>query len=297
MQRDNLTKPFPFYLMLIGLLAISGCASLPPITVTTPLPHDFPTAGFSHNTFEQLLKRYVVDGRVDYDTWHANKAALIELDSYIAALAAYSPDNTPQRFTNENDRKAYWLYAYNALVIKAVLDRWPLGSVTDVKAPLELVKGYGFFYQQQFIVGGKTYNLYDIEHQKVLKEWEDPRAHYVLNCASGSCPIIRPELPTGDALEPFLNKAMHDFLRNPKNIAIDHANKKINLSLIFSWYEKDFLNEMHRRGLPVEHGIVDYLIQVVPAEMKPQLEAAINYTVSYDEYDWDINKTSKTSKH
>ncbi len=296
MQRQNVIKHLSLYIMAIGLLVISGCTSLPPITVTTPPPHDFPAEGFSHKTFAQLLKRYVADGRVDYDAWHANNASLIELDSYIAALAAYSPENTPQRFAKENDRKAYWLYAYNALVIKAVLDRWPLDSVTDVKAPLELVKGYGFFYQQQFIVGGKTYNLYDIEHEKVLKGWDDPRAHYVLNCASGSCPVIRPELPTGDALEPFLNKAMHDFLSNPKNITIDHANKKINLSLIFSWYEKDFLNDMHRRGLPVEHGIVDYLINVASAGMKGELEAAVNYTVSYDEYDWDINKTTKSKK-
>lgn len=296
MQRKKFIKYLRLYLLIMGLLTIGGCTSLPPIAVTAPLPRDFPAQGFSHKTFEQLLARYAIDGRIDYDAWHADHGAMMELDSYIAALAAYSPENAPQRFAQDNDRKAYWLYAYNALVIKAVLDHWPLDSVTDVKAPLELVKGYGFFYQQQFVVGGKTYNLYDIEHQKVLKAWQDPRAHYVLNCASDSCPVIRPELPTGDALEPFLNKATHEFLADPKNITIDHVNKKLHLSRIFFWYEKDFLDDMRRRGLPVKHGIIDYLINASPSEMKPELEAAINYTVTYDEYDWGINKTTRPEK-
>ena len=284
-----------FTLAGAALLILAGCGSVQTLKVDSPLPADFPSAGFSHKAFEQLLQQFVRDGNVDYGAWHADAAAMQKFNSYIAALAAYSPENAPQRFTEPGDKKAFWLYAYNALVIKAVLDRWPLDSVTDVRAPLEFVKGYGFFYQLQFVVGGKTYNLYDIEHDKVLAGWSDPRAHFVLNCASSSCPVIRPELPTGPDLEPFLDEATKKFISNPKNVEIDHAKKEVRLSKIFQWYESDFINDLRRRSLPSSNGIIDYLIAVAPEAMKSDLHSATDYTIKYNAYNWGINRAPKSS--
>ena len=68
-----------------------------------------------------------------------------QLNSYLGAVSRFSPDNAPHRFRGRNDELAYWIYAYNAYVIRSVLDHWPLDSVTDVKAPLEAIKGLGFF--------------------------------------------------------------------------------------------------------------------------------------------------------
>ncbi len=280
-------------LALIALLGLSACGSVQVLEVSSPLPDDFPTDSFSHKNFETLLQKYVSNGSVDYASWQKSAEAMSLFNSYIAALGAYSPENAPQRFTDENDRKAYWLYTYNALVIKAVLDRWPLDSVTDVKAPVEFVKGYGFFYQLRFIVGGKVYNLYDIEHKKILEGWRDPRAHFVLNCASSSCPVIRPELPTGPELEPFLTDATLEFMSERKNVDVDHSKQLLRLSKIFHWYEDDFLNDLRRRGLPATNGIIDYIIDVAPVDMKTDLQAAIEYAVKYYDYDWTINKTGE----
>lgn len=278
-------------LLIWVVTGLFGCAGLAPKQITTPIPENFPRDSFSHSEFENLLQRFVKNGRVNYDAWFSDKSAVLALESYVSAIAAYSPENAPERFAKSTDRKAYWLYTYNALVIKSVLDHWPLESVTDVKSPLELVKGYGFFYQQQFVVGGKIYNLYDIEHQQVFGDDNDPRAHFILNCASGSCPLIRPELPTGDLLEPFLVKATEEFVLDKRNVFIDHQRNVINLSMIFNWYAEDFINDLRRQGIPTERGVLDYLMFVAPEKLKRDLEPAMNYKVTYEEYDWSINKT------
>lgn len=285
-------KRFVLLLSALALLGLSGCAAVQVLEAKAPLPKDFPQQGFSHQAFEDLLQRFVVNNKVDYAAWYADPQAIAQLDSYLAAVAAYSPENAPRRFPGKNDGKAYWLHIYNALVIKAVLDHWPLESVNDVKAPLEIVQGYGFFYRLGFIVGGQKYNLYDIEKDKVLKQWNDPRAHFVLNCASSSCPVIRPSLPTGDALEPHLIKATQEFISDPNNVNVDHQAKQLHLSRIFQWYQSDFINDLHRRGLPSPNGVVDYLIDAAPEPLKTSLQKATAYKIDFVDYDWHLNKAT-----
>ncbi|UCE89081.1 MAG: DUF547 domain-containing protein [Pseudomonadota bacterium] len=279
--------------LLIAALLPAWADERPVLRIDAPPPVDFPAKGFSHQVFEDLLQRFVVNGRVNYDAWHGDADAMAALESYLAAVGRWSPDNAPERFADKNDAKAYWLYVYNAFVLKAVLDRWPLDSVNDVRAPAQIAKGQGFFYRLHFIAGGEEVNLLRIQKKKVKKQWRDPRAHFVLNCASDSCPILRPELPTGDELEPFLAQSARDFVSEPSNVSIDHTAQELRVSEIFKWYRKEFIRDLRSRGLPSSRGIVDYLIDVAPDELKGELERAANYTVVYFDYDWDINQAGK----
>lgn len=249
---------------------------------------DVPGDGFSHNGFEELLVRFVdARGYVAYEKWLANDEAVAALDAYLATVAAISPENAPDRFRTRADRLSYWLNVYNASVIKAVLVNWPLESVTDVTAPIEVVTGLGFFAKQRFVVGGKEYSLYDLERSKIRDEFEDPRVHFVLNCASGSCPILRPELPQGSALEEYLTHAAREFVGEERNVRIDHGARRVVLSNIFAMYEKEFVNDLRRRGVP--GGVLAYVQSVAPADLRSQLDEASDYTVEYDEFDWSLN--------
>lgn len=258
--------------------------------IDATVPQDFPADGFSHRLFEDLLKSYVNDaGEVDYGAWHDSGDDNRQLDSYLAAVSAYSPDNAPDRFKSRNDALAYWLYAYNAYVIRSVLDHWPLKSVTDVKAPVEVVNGFGFFYRQHYVFGGDSYSLLTVENQKIRATYKDARIHFVLNCASESCPVLRPELPTGDALESLLEDATLEFVSDDRNVYIDHASKTIFLSAIFKWFKKDFVSELRKRGLPTEHGAVAYITTVADPKKRDELLSAVDYDVKYRDYNWSLN--------
>lgn len=260
------------------------------VIVDAVLPVGFSELGFSHDSFEALLQIYVSpDGQVDYAQWQESSKSVQQLDSYLAAVSAYSPDNTADRFPTRNDELAYWLYGYNAYVIKAVLDHWPITSVTDVKAPLEVVEGLGFFYQLRFSFGGRFLSLLAVETEKIRKQYKDARVHFVLNCASESCPAIRPELPTGDDLEQLLSQATRDFVNEPSNVSVDHENNVVYLSKIFDWYKSDFIHDLRMSGKPVANGLINYVAQWASDDLADDLAQAGEYKIRFRDYDWDLN--------
>ena len=280
-------------LLIIVALLVGGFALLNRpqfIPVDADIPVDFPTDSFSHRDFESLLEKYVdQDGNVDYTRWHSSQESVSTLNAYLAAVSQYSPDATPERFSSKSQELAYWLYGYNAYVIKSVLDNWPLESVTDVKAPLEVVKGMGFFHRLRFEFGGEPYSLLSVENSIIRKRFQDARIHFVLNCASDSCPPMRPTLPTGDALDALLTAAATDFVNDPRNVSVDHGNKQVVLSTIFKWFRKDFLNDLAKRGLPSERGLVDYVSGEASETLRAELDAASGYEVVFRDYDWSLN--------
>jgi len=262
------------------------------VIIDAQIATGFPQQGFSHAAFESLLQEYVTpEGQVDYGRWLASDASVSALESYLAAVSRFSPDNTPERFPDRNDSLAYWLYGYNAYVIKGVLDRWPLSSVTDVKAPIEAVKGLGFFYQLRFSFGGKYLSLFAVENEKIRARYKDARIHFVLNCASASCPVIRPELPTGDALQQLMTRAAGEFVNDANNVSVDHDNGTVYLSSIFKWYRKDFINDLHAKGRPAERGLIDYVSGLAAGSLRDDLDRANGYNVEFRDYDWDLNAT------
>ena len=277
-------------ILLIALVCVFFVANRPQlITIEADIPENFPVSGFAHETFENLLHKYVdAEGNVDFDRWHKNVADRELLDSYLAAVGSFSPATTPDRFPRKSDELAYWMYGYNGYVIKSVLDHWPIKSVTDVKAPIEAVTGLGFFYRQRFHFGGTPLSLYTVENDRIRKAFHDPRIHFVLYCASGSCPVLRPELPTGEELEGLLQEATVAFVSDPGNVRVDHEKKQIVLSAIFDMYRSDFTRELTRRGLSSENGVVDYVASVAPGSLQSELKSAVEYELVFLDYDWAI---------
>ena len=280
-------------ILLIVVLAAAGVLFLDRplrVPVNGQLPENFPEGGFSHRAFEELLKVYVrPGGSVDYAGWHASPDAVNALNAYVLAVAHFSPENAPARFPDRSAELAYWMYGYNAYVIKSVIDNWPITSVTDIKAPIEAVKGLGFFHRLRFSFGGKYMSLLAVENDIIRRRFQDPRVHFVLNCASDSCPIARPELPTGDELEALLEKAAVEFISDPRNVAVDHQAQEVNLSRIFKWYRKDFVNHARLHGVPGSEDALDYIRSIAPKSLARELGQAAGYRIVYRDYDWSLN--------
>lgn len=290
---SRLSNVLWFLLVLVLVATAAGFWLNRPrrIAVDAPLPDNFPEVGFSHQVFQDLLREYVSpDGRVDYARWHASAESRGALDSYLAAVSRFGPESTPERFSSRNSKLAYWMYAYNAWVIKAVLLNWPLSSVTDVKAPLEVIKGMGFFFRLRFSFGGAYLSLLNVENERIRKRFRDPRIHFVLNCASESCPVARPELPVGEELERLLDKATREFVNNENNVSVDHASRTVTLSSIFKWYEKDFTDYLVATGRPAQHGLLDYLEMAAQGALLRDLGHANDYAIRFSEYDWSLNQ-------
>ena len=136
---------------------------------------------FDHAPWDRVLKTYVTEkGRVDYAALKANPG---DLNQYVKQIAERSPVSDPDGFPTRDSQLAYWINAYNALVMKAVVDNWPTKSVRN------LGKLYSFFWGRKFIAGGKEYTLDNIE-DILRKKLAEPRIHFAIVCASNSCPRL-----------------------------------------------------------------------------------------------------------
>ena len=73
-----------------------------------------------YSAYDQLLDTYVRDGRVYYKALRTDRA---RLDRFMQGLDV-APGELARWTVDE--RKAFWLNAYNALVLKTVIDAYPI---------------------------------------------------------------------------------------------------------------------------------------------------------------------------
>lgn len=252
---------------------------------------DPPVRPFSHDAFDHVLERFVNErGMVDYSTLSGNAD---DLDSYYRKIATYSPDSHPELFPGPNHRLAYWINAYNAVAIKAVLNRYPIDSVLDVRTPALLFflsDKAGFFFLQRFSFGGKSSSLYVLENKVIRKRFHEPRVHFALNCASMSCPRLPQSAFAGDMLERQLEKETRRFLSEARNFNVDNDTGTIHLSSIFKWYRKDFINWYKQHYPDREANLLSYIQLYLPPEKADVLkDVAGRYAIKYIPYDWRLN--------
>ena len=87
---------------------------------------------FDYNLWSKILGRYVSpkSGRVNYRGLRKRRELLEE---FVGMLAVFGPDSTPSLFATKFERMAYWINAYNALVLFAVIEHFPVDTILDIR--------------------------------------------------------------------------------------------------------------------------------------------------------------------
>ncbi len=242
------------------LLAFAGLLPLAVATSTTTL-HAADVAW--ETAYGSLLAKYVAPEGVRYAAWKADAADVAALNEVTNQIA-----KTPVP-GDRNAKLATYINAYNAWVLKKVLDAYPTKSVRDV-APL-----FGFFTRKDIQVGGDKTSLNALE-KEVIRGMGEPRVHFALNCASASCPPLAKAPYEGSKLDAELDKGAKGYLNgNEYGLKVMDGGKKIAVSQIFDWYKDDF------KPLGGTVGVVNkYRKEQVPGDAG----------VSIMEYNWSLNE-------
>jgi hypothetical protein len=220
-----------------------------------------------HKLWDKLTKLYVTeDGFVDYKGFVKDST---KLNQYLELLSA----NHPNDRWSSDQRKAYWINAYNAFTVKLIVKNYPVKSIKDLGGSIYKVNTP---WDIKFInIGDEQYDLNNIEHSILRKEWEDPRIHAAVNCASVSCPGLRQGAFTADNLDKQLDEQMKSFIQDESKNRI--TKDKLKLSKIFKWFTGDFKN--------VAPSEIAYLNRFTKVKISEDAE------IDYFEYDWDLNES------
>lgn len=208
---------------------------------------------------DSYFRKYVHNGLVNYQ--HAKKniselKALCQLIGQIDVSGA-----------SKEDLKAFYVNAYNLIVIYQVSEVYPINNPLDED---------GFFVGKKHLVAGQELTLDELEKSKMLKELRDPRFHFVLACAAMSCPKLANFSYKPENIEHLLNQRTSQALNDNSFVRIDQGNKKVSLSKIFDWYRSDFGQSNSA------------LLSYINKYRKVKIPAS--YTVDFYKYNWTLNE-------
>ena len=220
------------------------------------------TNNYDFHAYEQynaFLRKYVSSqGNVNYASIKANKS---ELDAIVNEFNAQYPESS----WSKNEVLAFWINAYNLFTIKLIVDNYPTSSITKIASKpwdIKCVK-----------LKGHTYSLDQVENSIIRKQFNEPRIHFALNCASESCPILMNSAFKASSLNSQLTRQTKLFLADGSKNSFD--KKEITISPIFDWYKVDFT----KNGT-----VIDFINKYRDPDIKS------NVKISYGEYSWKLNK-------
>jgi len=205
-----------------------------------------------------------------------------DTQSFEERMAALSMEELKIGLTNDNEKKAFWINAYNGFT-QVLLKKNP-DAYKDKKT---------FFTSNQILLAGAKFSLDDMEHgilrrNKVKwslgyfsklfppkKEKElrvkklDYRLHFALNCGAKSCPPIAFYNP--EDIDRQLDVATAAYL-NGEAIYNEKENR-LGLPAIMGWFRRDFGGKKKMLLLVKKLGIV-------PEKANPRIH--------FNKYDWEL---------
>ena len=247
----------------------------------------------NHTIFNKLLQENVKDAKVNYQGFIDSA----EFTNYLKTLNNITPDDF--KTWTGSQKIAFWINSYNAFTIKAIIDHYPIQrSFTLVGifyAPKNsILQIPGVWKKLQFQAVGQNVTLDHIEHGILRKEFNEPRIHAAINCASISCPDLRNEAYIADKIDKQLDDSSRNFVNSKtKGVLIDKNKSKINVSKIFKWFGDDFFSNYHKQEFndksDKQNGTLGFIYKYINEDKKKYVLSG-KYKLKYMSYDWGLNE-------
>lgn len=196
------------------------------------LPASVPSGDtpFNYYGYARVLRHVRPDGDVDFSAIGRERA---ELDGFVRSLATFSPSSRPDLFPKAEDALAYWLNAYHALVLQAVVDGYPY--LESVEQP-----AFGrFWWGRSWPVGGRRLTLWALEHRVLEAEFRDPRIHLALFRGTRGGPLLDGAPFQPEYIDSQLNDAARRFIGDKRHVRME--GNTVHLARVFETHREDFL--------------------------------------------------------
>lgn len=228
-----------------------------------------------HAAWTALLQTYIETdasglNRFDYGALTNNADDRAALDAYIAGF-----ETLDFEAMSDDEAFAAWANLYNAVTVQHIVGRYPVRSIRA---------GYivGPWKEVKVIAGGREVSLDDIEHNILRQDWDEPRVHYAVNCASYGCPNLADTALEAATLNDQLDVGARAYINHARGVTI-RRNGTLEVSTIYKWFREDFGGS--------KQGVVEHLLEYADDDLAAQIRA--NPKITKHSYDWALNDVEK----
>lgn len=253
------------------------------LLIATPTAHVGPSPDSS---LDAILDVYVRDGYVYYRALKQDRG---KLDAYVASLAGVSVDGAAR-----DEQLAFWLNAYDAFVLRTVIDAYPIATRTKEYPPRSIRQIPGAFDRIPHRAAGRTVTLDEIE-KRILPAFHDPRVYFAIGRGSVGGGRLRSEAFSAGRLEAQLAEVGAECAGRSECVQIDPDAGTLHASAIFSWREREFIDAYAGSApaafgdrSPIERAILGF---VEPRLLTTEREflAKNRFRVAFHPFDWRLN--------
>ena len=242
-----------------------------------------------HVPFDALLDLHVRDGLVYYRALQGDRA---RLNRYIASLNAPAVASGYQGW-NDDEKKAFWLNAYNALVMQTVVNHYPIQGTSKNYPPNSIRQIPGAFEKTAHLIAGKLVTLDQIENT-ALGDLRDPRVYLALGRGAVGSGRLRSEAFSAKAVDKQLDQTKAQFATTPRWARIDMLNAKVSISPILSWRAQAFTEkyaddsfDLPKRE-PIERAVIGFLRPHL-LHTEEEFIKKNTFQLTYEPFDWRLN--------
>jgi hypothetical protein len=243
-------------------------------------------------SLDLILDTYVRDGFVYY---RALKLERKRLDEYVAQLAAADPGAGIQDDRLRRDAQlAFWLNAYNALVLRTVIDHYPIQGASASYPKQSIRQIPGAFERLPHTVAGRGLTLDQIE-QTVLADFHDPRVYLAIGRGAVGGGRLRSEVFSADRVEAQLAEVAAECASRSECVRVERDANTLAVSAIFSWREKEFVAAYGSAApaafaerSPLERAVLAFVEPKLLTTERETLEKG-TFRMTYLPFDWSLN--------
>ena len=240
-----------------------------------------------HAPLDLILDLYVREGLVYYRALASERA---RLDRYISGLdlpaAAYDGWSL-------ETQKAFWLNAYNALVLRTVVNAYPIRGRASDDYPANSIRHVPGAFDRTHRIAGRTVSLDEIETDLIAR-FDDPRMFFALGRGSVGGGRLRSEAFVPTRLAAQLDAVAAECVTRYECFRYDPASDRVQASAMFGWREEAFARrypgdpERFGNRSPIERAVLQLVLpHVLPGERAGLLRNT--FTMAYQTFDWRLN--------
>lgn len=215
---------------------------------------------FFEQTNEFLKNNVTKEGKINYGAIKKSPGELFYILDNISNL------KTESNINNESTT-AYWINVYNLLIIKNVIENYPIKSVNTVTG----------FFDKTYLINGDNLSLLDIEKMLNLL-CKDPGIHFVLSKASNGDPILYNGAYLPESALYQISLKVKSAVNEPNFLKVNKKMNVVELPVMFEKYNEDFVTLYYNE--------IDFVNIFLEKKLDNKMK------VVYGTFNWTLNDTN-----